>query len=188
MPVDYRKPYDVREVIARIVDGSDFLDFKPGYGPETVCGHAAIEGRPVGLIGNNGPIDSAGSSKAGQFIQLCCQAGLPIVFLQNTTGYLVGVAAETSGIIKHGSKMIQAVTNATVPKITLADRRLVRRRPLRHVRPLFRPAVPVLLAERARRRDGRRAGRQGDGDRRRGGRGRQGTAVRRSQDQGAWGR
>ena len=119
VPVDYRKPYDVREVMARIVDGSDFLDFKPGNGPETVCGHAAIEGRPVGLIGNNGPIDSAGASKAGQFIQLCCQAGLPIVFLQNTTGYLVGVAAETAGIIKHGSKMIQAVTNATVPKLTL---------------------------------------------------------------------
>ena len=109
----------MREVIARIVDGSDFLDFKPGYGPETVCGHAAVEGRPVGLVGNNGPIDSAGASKAGQFIQLCCQAGLPIVFLQNTTGYLVGVAAESSGIVKHGSKMIQAVTNAPVPKLTL---------------------------------------------------------------------
>jgi geranyl-CoA carboxylase beta subunit len=119
VPVDYRKPYDVREVIARIVDGSDFLDFKAGYGPHTICGHAAIEGQPVGLIGNNGPIDSAGAGKAGQFIQLCCQADLPIVFLQNTTGYIVGVEAETSGIVKHGSKMIQAVTNAAVPKITL---------------------------------------------------------------------
>jgi geranyl-CoA carboxylase beta subunit len=119
VPVDYRKPYDVREVIARIVDGSDFLDFKPSYGGYTVCGHAAVEGHAVGLIGNNGPIDAAGSAKAGQFIQLCCQAGLPIVFLQNTTGYLVGVEAETSGIVKHGSKMIQAVTNANVPKITL---------------------------------------------------------------------
>ena len=119
MPVDYRKPYDVREVIARMVDGSDFLDFKPSYGAATVCGHAALEGTPIGLIGNNGPIDSAGSAKAGQFIQLCCQSGLPIVFLQNTTGYLVGVEAEISGIIKHGSKMIQAVTNADVPKITL---------------------------------------------------------------------
>ena len=86
MPVDYRKPYDVREVIARLVDGSDFLDFKPSYGAATVCGHAAVEGSPIGLIGNNGPIDSAGSAKAGQFIQLCCQSGLPIVFLQNTTG------------------------------------------------------------------------------------------------------
>jgi len=119
VPIDYRKPYDVREVIARLVDASDFLDFKPSYGGATVCGHAAVEGRPVGFIGNNGPIDAAGSAKAGQFIQLCCQAGLPIVFLQNTTGYLVGVEAETSGIVKHGSKMIQAVTNADVPKITL---------------------------------------------------------------------
>src|SRR5580704_17165812 len=119
VPVDYRKPYDVREVIARLVDGSEFLDFKPLYGAATVCGHAAVEGRPVGLLGNNGPIDSAGSSKAGQFIQLCSQAGLPIVFLQNTTGYLVGVDAETSGIVKHGSKMIQAVTNAAVAKLTL---------------------------------------------------------------------
>ncbi|RBP02878.1 geranyl-CoA carboxylase beta subunit [Roseiarcus fermentans] len=119
VPVDYRKPYDVREVIARVVDGSEFLDFKPGHGPATVCGHAAIEGRGIGLVGNNGPIDSAGAGKAAQFIQLCCQAGLPIVFLQNTTGYLVGVEAESSGIVKHGSKMIQAVTNASVPKLTL---------------------------------------------------------------------
>ena len=119
VPVDYRKPYDVREAIARIVDGSEFLDFKPAYGAATICGHAAIEGRGIGLLGNNGPIDSAGSAKAGQFIQLCCQAGLPLVFLQNTTGYLVGVEAEASGIVKHGSKMIQAVTNAAVPKLTL---------------------------------------------------------------------
>jgi geranyl-CoA carboxylase beta subunit len=119
VPVDYRKPYEVREVIARIVDGSDFLDFKPLYGAQTVCVYAAIEGQPVGLIANNGPIDAAGSVKAAQFIQLCCQATKPIVFLQNTTGYMVGVEAEASGIIKHGSKMIQAVTNAGVPKITI---------------------------------------------------------------------
>ena len=119
VPVDYRTPYDVREVIARIVDGSEYLDFKPGFGAATVCGHASVEGRPVGLLGNNGPIDADGAAKAGQFIQLCRQAGLPLVFLQNTTGYLVGRAAETAGIVKHGSKMIQAVTNADVPKITL---------------------------------------------------------------------
>ena len=118
-PANYRTPYDVREVIARVVDGSDFLDFKPDYGPATVCGYAAIEGNPVGLIGNNGPIDSAGATKATQFVQLCCQSGLPLVFLQNTTGFMVGVEAERSGIVKHGSKMIQAVTNATVPKITI---------------------------------------------------------------------
>jgi geranyl-CoA carboxylase beta subunit len=119
VPLDYRKPYDVREVIARVVDGSDYLDFKPDYGPHTVCGQAAIEGHAVGIIGNNGPIDTAGSVKAAQFIQLCDQSGLPIIFLQNTTGYIVGPEAERGGIVKHGSKMIQAVTNASVPKLTL---------------------------------------------------------------------
>ena len=119
VPPDYRKPYDVREVIARLVDDSDFVDFKPLYGPHTVCGQAAIDGWPVCLIGNNGPIDPNGSVKAAQFIQLCCQAGTPIVYLQNTTGYLVGRDAEQRGIVKHGSKMIQAVSNATVPQITL---------------------------------------------------------------------
>jgi geranyl-CoA carboxylase beta subunit len=119
VPVDYRKPYDVREVIARIVDGSDYLDFKTAYGPHTVCGQAAIEGHAVGLVGNNGPIDADGASKAAQFIQLCCQADMPLVYLQNTTGFMVGREAEQSGIIKHGSKMIQAVANATVPQLTL---------------------------------------------------------------------
>lgn len=119
VPVDYKKQYDVHEVIARIVDGSDFLDFKPDYGPHTVCGHARIEGYAVGILGNNGPIDTAGSTKAAQFIQLCSQSNTPLVFLQNTTGYIVGKDAEAGGIVKHGSKMIQAVANATVPKITL---------------------------------------------------------------------
>ncbi len=119
VPVDYRKPYDVREVIARLVDGSDFLDFKALYGVHTVCGHAAIEGHALGIIGNNGPIDADGATKAAQFIQLCCQANIPILYLQNTTGYMVGREMEQAGIIKHGSKMIQAVANATVPQITL---------------------------------------------------------------------
>src|SRR6266487_3551004 len=119
VPVNYRKPYDVREVIARVVDDSDFLDFKALYGVHTVCGHAEIEGHAVGLIGNNGPIDADGSAKAAQFIQICCQANVPIVYLQNTTGYMVGREAEQDGIIKHGSKMIQAVANANVPQITL---------------------------------------------------------------------
>jgi geranyl-CoA carboxylase beta subunit len=119
VPVDYRKPYDVREVVARIADGSDFLDFKPLYGIHTVCGEAEIEGFPVAIIGNNGPIDADGSVKAAQFIQLMCQAGTPIVYLQNTTGYMVGTEAERRGIVKHGSKMIQAVSNATVPQLTL---------------------------------------------------------------------
>jgi len=119
VPTDYRKPYDVHEIIARIADDSDFLDFKALYGPHTVCGHAQLEGHAIGLIGNNGPIDADGASKAAQFIQLCCQADMPIVYLQNTTGYMVGREAEQAGIIKHGSKMIQAVANATVPQLTV---------------------------------------------------------------------
>ena len=119
VPPDYRKPYDVREVIARIVDASDWLDFKAAYGPATVCGFARVEGHEVGIIGNNGPIDPDGATKATHFMQACAQSGTPLVFLQNTTGYIVGPNAERGGIVKHGSKMIQAVTNAPVPKITL---------------------------------------------------------------------
>jgi geranyl-CoA carboxylase beta subunit len=119
VPIDYRRPYDVREIVARVVDDSDFLDFKSGYGVHTICGHAEIEGHAIGLIGNNGPIDADGAAKAAQFIQLCCQANVPIVYLQNTTGYMVGREAEQKGIIKHGSKMIQAVANAIVPQLTI---------------------------------------------------------------------
>ncbi|BDT71342.1 methylmalonyl-CoA carboxyltransferase 12S subunit [Comamonadaceae bacterium OS-4] len=119
VPADEREPYDVREVIARLVDGSDFLEFKAGYAPEMMCGHARIEGRLVGILGNNGPIQPAGSTKAAQFIQLCDQSGTPLLFLQNTTGYMVGSVAERNGAIKHGSKMIQAVANARVPKFTV---------------------------------------------------------------------
>ncbi|MBL8943899.1 MAG: acyl-CoA carboxylase subunit beta, partial [Myxococcales bacterium] len=119
VPVDYRQPYDVREIIARIVDDSDFLDFKPRYGEQTICGHAKIEGWPIGIIGNNGPIFPEGAAKAGHFIQACCQSGTPIIYLQNTTGYMVGQRAEEAGIVKHGAKMIQAVANASVPQITI---------------------------------------------------------------------
>ena len=119
VPVDTKIPYDCREVICRLVDDSEFLEFKALYGSNTVCGHATIDGWPVGIIGNNGPIFPAGSVKAAQFIQLCCQTNTPIVYVQNTTGYMVGKAAEQSGAIKHGAKMIQAVSNATVPQITL---------------------------------------------------------------------
>jgi geranyl-CoA carboxylase beta subunit len=118
VPADEREPYDVREVIARLVDGSDFLEFKAAYATETVCGHARVQGQLVGVLGNNGPIQPNGSTKAAQFIQLCDQSGTPLVFLQNTTGYMVGSAAERGGAIKHGSKMIQAVANARVPKFT----------------------------------------------------------------------
>ena len=118
VPADEREPYDVREVIARLVDGSDFLEFKASYAPEMMCGHARVQGQLVGILGNNGPIQPQGSTKAAQFIQLCDQSGTALVFLQNTTGYMVGSVAERSGAIKHGAKMIQAVANARVPKFT----------------------------------------------------------------------
>ncbi len=118
VPVDYRTPYDVREVMARIVDGSDLTDFKARFGAQTVCVEAQVHGHNVALIGNNGPIDNAGATKAAHFIQHCCQVGTPITYLQNTTGYMVGTAHERGGMIKHGSKMIQAVANAPVPQFT----------------------------------------------------------------------
>jgi len=118
VPLDYAKPYDVRELIARLVDQSDYTDVKGEFGPGTVTGFARLLGHDIGIIGNNGPIDTAGAQKAAYFIQLCCQSNIPIVYLQNTTGYMVGREAEAAGIVKHGSKMIQAVANATVPQFT----------------------------------------------------------------------
>jgi len=119
MVLEHRKPIDMREVIARVVDGSYWMDFKPDYGAATVCGHGRIENQPVAFISNNGPIDPAGATKAAQFIQLCNQSGTPIVFLQNTTGFIVGRASEEAGMIKHGSKLIQALANSQVPQITI---------------------------------------------------------------------
>ncbi len=119
IPCDYRSPYDMRELVARVVDGSDFLEFKSRYGAATVCLQADIFGLPCGVLGNNGPIDPDGATKAAQFLQLCEQSNLPVVFLQNTTGYIVGTRSERAGMIKHGSKMIQAVRNLDVPRITL---------------------------------------------------------------------
>ncbi len=119
VPLDYRQPYDVKEVMARLVDDSDILEFKGRYGSQTICVQGSIHGHPCALIGNNGPIDPDGATKAAHFIQLCCQSNTPLIFLQNTTGYMVGTAYEQGGMIKHGSKMIQAVANATVPRFTL---------------------------------------------------------------------
>ncbi len=119
MPAHHREPVDMREVMARLIDGSELLEFKALYGGATVCAQARIGGHAVGLISNNGPIDVPGANKATHFIQWMCQLGHPIIYLQNTTGYMVGKDAEQGGMIKHGSKMIQAVTNATVPQITI---------------------------------------------------------------------
>lgn len=119
VPADAKRPYDCREIIARIVDGSDYLDFKYDWDQQTVCGWARIHGHSIGIIGNNGPITAAGASKTAQFIQLCDQNQIPLLFLHNTTGFMVGTESERNGIIKHGSKMIQAVANARVPKFSV---------------------------------------------------------------------
>ena len=119
IPCDYRQPYDMRELLARVVDGSDIMEFKSRYGAATICAHASIFGMPCGILGNNRPIDPDGATKATQFLQLCDQSDLPVIFLQNTTGYIVGTQSERAGMIKHGSKMIQAVQNIDVPRITL---------------------------------------------------------------------
>jgi acyl-CoA carboxylase subunit beta len=119
LPVDLRTPMDIREVIARIADGSRFEEFKPLYGSTLVTGWASIHGFPVGILGNNGVLFSESSNKATQFIQLCNQIDVPLIFLQNITGYMVGKVYEQGGIVKNGSKMINAVSNSTVPHITV---------------------------------------------------------------------
>jgi acetyl-CoA carboxylase carboxyltransferase component len=117
--IDVRKPFEVREVIARIVDGSRFEEFKSRYGTTLVTGWAHIHGYPVGILGNNGILFSESSEKAAQFIQLCNKIDVPLLFLQNITGYMVGTQYEQGGIIKDGAKMINAVSNSTVPMFTV---------------------------------------------------------------------
>ena len=119
IPVDVRKPFDVREIIARIVDGSDFDEFKARYGTTIVCGFAHIEGMPVGIIANNGILFSESALKATHFIELCCQRKIPLVFLQNITGFMVGRKYENEGIARNGAKMVTAVATAAVPKFTV---------------------------------------------------------------------
>ncbi len=116
---DTRIPYDVREVIARLVDGSDFDEFKARYGTTLVCGFASVYGMPVGVIANNGVLFSEAATKGAHFIELCCQRNIPLVFLQNITGFMVGRKYEAEGIAKHGAKLVTAVATANVPKITM---------------------------------------------------------------------
>ncbi len=116
---DARKPYDVHEIIARIVDGSNFDEFKALYGPTLVCGFAHIHGYPIGIVANNGILFSESALKGAHFIQLCSKRKIPLLFLQNITGFMVGKKYEESGIAKHGAKMVTAVANADVPKFTI---------------------------------------------------------------------
>src|SRR5258706_10152517 len=116
---DERQPYDVREVIARLVDGSEFDEFKKLYGTTLVCGFAHVWGYPVGIIANNGILFSESSLKGAHFIELCCQRGIPLVFLQNITGFMVGKKYEAGGIARDGAKLVTAVACAAVPKFTV---------------------------------------------------------------------
>jgi 3-methylcrotonyl-CoA carboxylase beta subunit len=119
IPVDTRKPFDVREVIARIVDGSEFDEFKARYGTTLVCGFAHLYGMPIGIIANNGILFSESALKGTHFIELCCQRKIPLVFLQNITGFMVGRKYENEGIARNGAKMVTAVATAAVPKFTV---------------------------------------------------------------------
>jgi len=119
IPTDTRKPFDVREIIARIVDGSEFDEFKARFGTTLVCGFARIEGMPVGIIANNGILFSESALKGAHFIELCCQRKIPLVFLQNITGFMVGRKYENEGIARNGAKMVTAVATAAVPKFTI---------------------------------------------------------------------
>lgn len=119
IPKDKRQPYDVREVITRVVDGSEFDEFKALYGQTLICGFARIFGYPVGIVANNGILFSESAQKGAHFIELCAQRKIPLVFLQNITGFMVGKQYEAGGIAKHGAKMVTAVACAKVPKFTI---------------------------------------------------------------------
>ena len=119
VPENERKPFEVREIIARLVDGSELDEFKPLYGASLVCGFARLFGYPTGVIANNGILFGESAQKGAHFIELCCQRGIPLLFLQNITGFMVGREYEAGGIAKHGAKMVTAVANARVPKLTL---------------------------------------------------------------------
>ena len=119
VPTSLRKPFDIREIIARLVDASEFDEFKQLYGTTLICGFAHIWGYPVGIIANNGILFSESSLKGAHFIELCCQRGIPLVFLQNITGFMVGKKYEAGGIARDGAKLVTAVATAGVPKFTV---------------------------------------------------------------------
>ena len=140
VPGDLRTPYDIREVIARLVDGSRFDEFKPRFGETLVTGFAHLKGCPIGIIANNGVLFSEAAQKGAHFVELCSQRKIPLVFLQNITGFMVGRKYENEGIARHGAKMVTAVATTNVPKSDHAGRRLLWCGQLRHVGPrLFQP-------------------------------------------------
>ena len=166
VPADTRTPYDVREVIARVVDGSRFLEFKAEYGATLVTGFAHIYGHPVGIVANNGILFSESALKGAHFIELCDQRGIPLLFLQNINGFMVGRDYEAGGIAKHGAKMVTAVACARVPKLTVIIGGSFGAGNYSMCGPGLLPPVPVDVAERQDLGDGRRTGRLGAGHRR----------------------
>jgi 3-methylcrotonyl-CoA carboxylase beta subunit len=174
VPADLRTPYDIREVIARIVDGSRLDEFKARFGETLVTGFAHVMGMPVGIVANNGVLFSEAAVKGAHFVELCSQRGIPLVFLQNITGFMVGRKYENEGIARHGAKMVTAVAT-TGAQDHHAGRRLLRRGQLRHGGPRLFAPVPLDMAQQPHlghggRTGGRRAGhRARDGIERAGG-------------------
>jgi 3-methylcrotonyl-CoA carboxylase beta subunit len=163
VPTDLKKPYDIRQVIARLVDGSRFDEFKELYGTTLVCGFAHIHGYPVGILANNGVLFSESALKGAHFIELCSQRGIPLVFLQNITGFMVGSKYEAGGIAKDGAKMVTRRRHQQGAKIHRHHRRQLWRRQLWHVWPRLQPTLFVDVAERTHLGDGRRTGGWRDG-------------------------
>ena len=158
---DGRKPFDVHDIIARLVDGSEFDEFKKLYGQTLICGFAHIWGFPVGIIANNGILFSESSLKGAHFIELCCQRNIPLVFLQNITGFMVGKKYEAGGIARDGAKLVTAVATAGVPKFTVVIGGSYGAGNYGMCGRAYSPALPVDVAERPDLGDGRRAGRHG---------------------------
>ena len=165
IPDDVRAPYDVHEVIARIVDGSEFHEFKAQYGSTLVCGFAHIWGMPVAVLANNGVLFSESAQKGAHFIELACQRGIPLLFLQNISGFMVGGKYEAEGIAKHGAKLVTAVATRAGAEDHRGHRRQFRRGQLRYGGPRLFPALPVHLAQCAHQRNGRGTGGQRAGHR-----------------------
>ena len=158
MPADRRTPYDVREVIARIVDGSELDEFKRLYGPTLVCGFAHVWGYPVGIVANNGILFSESAQKGAHFVELCAQRGVPLVFLQNITGFMVGRQLRGGRHRQGRGQDGHRGRHGRGAEVHGHHRRQLRGRQLRHVRPGLLAALPVDVAERPHRGDGRRAG------------------------------
>ena len=163
---DVRIPFDIREVLARLLDGSRFEEFKPLYGDKLVCGWGSIHGFPVGILGNNGILFSEEASKGAQFIQLCNKRDIPLAFLHNITGFMVGSKAEQGGIIRNGAKLINAVSNSTVPHFNLMVGASYGAGNYGMAGKAYNPRFIFSVAEPPRGGDGPEAARRGDGDRR----------------------